>query len=113
MEMALSTNATLLHVAHSALAAISVFETATKTVVNKILTTTNPFDLAIIVDSRNSLPQQPQDSNQAVDTRNTIPQTALVGATRLRVAMRYGGTAYACGTFTWGEVEDYAATITE
>lgn len=48
----------------------------------------------------------------------TIPATALDGATRLRVQMAYQGGGQAtlpseCGTFTWGEVEDYCVEIIE
>ena len=47
----------------------------------------------------------------------TIPPTALVGSTRMRVQMAYQGTGQTtlpnvCGTFTWGEVEDYCVTLT-
>lgn len=44
----------------------------------------------------------------------TIPPTALTGLTRLRVVQREGGstsTTTPCGTFTWGEVEDYTIQI--
>ena len=41
----------------------------------------------------------------------TIPATALTGATRMRVAMSYGSGAAPCGTFSYGEVEDYTVTI--
>jgi PKD repeat protein len=40
----------------------------------------------------------------------TIPTTAT-GSTRIRVAMKYGGAASSCGTFTYGEVEDYTINI--
>jgi hypothetical protein len=41
----------------------------------------------------------------------TVPTSATTGSTRMRVSMRYGGAPPACGTFTWGEVEDYTANI--
>ncbi len=41
-----------------------------------------------------------------------IPADALAGETTLRVAMRYGSSPSACGTFTYGEVEDYDVTLT-
>ncbi|NIM12380.1 MAG: hypothetical protein GTO45_09720 [Candidatus Aminicenantes bacterium] len=41
----------------------------------------------------------------------TVPTSALSGSTRMRVSMRYGGWPPSCGTFTWGEVEDYTANI--
>jgi subtilisin-like proprotein convertase family protein len=43
-----------------------------------------------------------------------IPSTALLGNTRMRVQVREFGTAanmLPCGTFTWGEVEDYNVNI--
>jgi subtilisin-like proprotein convertase family protein len=43
-----------------------------------------------------------------------IPATALLGTTRMRVQVREFGTAanmVPCGTFTWGEVEDYNVNI--
>ncbi len=40
-----------------------------------------------------------------------VPAGALSGPTRMRVSMQYGGAPAACGTFTWGEVEDYTVTI--
>ncbi len=44
----------------------------------------------------------------------TIPPTALLGLTRLRVVQREGGNTTntePCGTFTYGEVEDYTIEI--
>lgn len=40
-----------------------------------------------------------------------IPSTALVGSTRMRVAMQVGAYANACGSFVLGEVEDYTVLI--
>jgi uncharacterized protein YjdB len=42
----------------------------------------------------------------------TVPSTATIGATRMRVAMIYSSTPTPCGTFTYGEVEDYTVNIT-
>jgi chitodextrinase len=43
----------------------------------------------------------------------TIPTTATLGATRMRVIMRYSTTpTTSCGTFTYGQVEDYTINIT-
>lgn len=42
----------------------------------------------------------------------SIPNTALPGSTQMRVSMRYGEAASACGTFPYGEVEDYSLFIT-
>ena len=41
----------------------------------------------------------------------TISTSASTGNTRMRVTMRYGAYASSCGTFTYGEVEDYTANI--
>ncbi len=43
----------------------------------------------------------------------TIPATASLGSTRMRVIMRYSTTPTTpCGTFTYGQVEDYTVNIT-
>jgi bacillolysin len=43
----------------------------------------------------------------------TVPATALSGPTRLRVVMHYGtARTNPCGSFTYGEVEDYTVNIT-
>jgi len=41
----------------------------------------------------------------------TIPSTAALGATRMRVCMRYNAVPTACGSFTYGQVEDYTINI--
>jgi len=41
----------------------------------------------------------------------TVPSSATSGNTRMRVTMRYGGYPTYCGTFTYGEVEDYTVNI--
>lgn len=40
-----------------------------------------------------------------------IPTTATLGATRMRVSMKYNGASTPCETFTYGEVEDYCVNI--
>jgi subtilisin family serine protease len=40
-----------------------------------------------------------------------IPTTALLGATRMRVSMKYNGVSTACEAFAYGEAEDYCITI--
>jgi len=42
----------------------------------------------------------------------TIPTTALLGSTRMRVAMKYNAIPAACGSYTYGQVEDYTVNIT-
>ncbi len=41
----------------------------------------------------------------------TVPSSALTGATRMRVSMKYNGIPTACETFSYGEVEDYTVNI--
>lgn len=43
----------------------------------------------------------------------TIPQTASLGETRMRVVMRYDKAPEPCGSFEYGEVEDYTVNIVE
>jgi Zn-dependent metalloprotease len=42
----------------------------------------------------------------------TVPGSAIIGNTRMRVSMSYGTYPPMCGSFTYGEVEDYTANIT-
>lgn len=42
----------------------------------------------------------------------TVPSGAVDGATRMRVSMSYNAVPAACGTFNFGEVEDYTVNIT-
>ncbi|HLA55754.1 MAG TPA: GEVED domain-containing protein [Flavobacterium sp.] len=41
----------------------------------------------------------------------TIPATATLGATRMRVSMKYNGTPTACEAIAYGQVEDYTVNI--
>ena len=41
----------------------------------------------------------------------TVPSTASTGSTRIRVSMKYSSAPTYCGTFSYGEVEDYTANI--
>lgn len=52
-----------------------------------------------------------QSSSSAVSGSFTVPTSALSGSTRMRVIMKYDGYAPSCGTFTYGEVEDYTINI--
>lgn len=52
----------------------------------------------------------PVTSGTAVSGTLTVPPTALLGKTRMRVAMRFGTTPPPCGTYS-GEVEDYTVDI--
>ena len=42
----------------------------------------------------------------------TVPTTALLGATRMRVSMKFNASPTSCEIFTDGEVEDYTVNIT-
>ncbi|NHN27380.1 T9SS type A sorting domain-containing protein [Flavobacterium jejuense] len=42
----------------------------------------------------------------------SIPSSATLGATRMRVSMKYNGIPSTCETFTYGQVEDYTVNIT-
>jgi len=51
---------------------------------------------------------------QTVSGMVTVPGGAALGSTRMRVVVREGGTetsTVACGTYTWGETEDYTVNI--
>lgn len=50
-------------------------------------------------------------SNAAVSGTITIPLSALTGITRMRVAMRYNAIPPSCGSYDFGEVEDYSLNI--
>lgn len=41
----------------------------------------------------------------------TVPGGAAVGTTRLRVVTTEGGVSGSCGTYSWGETEDYSIII--
>ena len=41
----------------------------------------------------------------------TVPTSALNGATRMRVSMKYNASPTSCETFSYGEVEDYTVII--
>ncbi|PAU59115.1 M14 family zinc carboxypeptidase [Pseudomonas indica] len=50
-------------------------------------------------------------SSTVVTGNLVVPANATKGKTRMRVAMRYNNAPAACGTFNYGEVEDYSVTI--
>ncbi|TQV87814.1 choice-of-anchor B family protein [Aliikangiella coralliicola] len=49
-------------------------------------------------------------SSSAVSGTITVPASAT-GSTRMRIVMRYNTAPSACGTFNYGEVEDYTVTF--
>jgi DNA-binding beta-propeller fold protein YncE len=52
-----------------------------------------------------------QASREPIDGQITVPETALTGTTRMRISMRWYQTPPSCGTFSYGEVEDYTVSI--
>jgi chitodextrinase len=50
--------------------------------------------------------------NTPVSGSISIPTNANLGATRMRVSMKYNGTPTSCESFTYGQVEDYSINIT-
>jgi hypothetical protein len=49
--------------------------------------------------------------SSTVNITFTVPAGTASGAKRMRVAMKYGGYAANCGSFTYGEVEDYTVNV--
>jgi len=47
----------------------------------------------------------------AINVTFTVPSGTTPSTTRMRVSMQYNAYPPTCGTFTWGEVEDYNVTI--
>ena len=59
-------------------------------------------------------PTPPSVANVVFTGNVTVPVTAVIGSTRMRVVVRETGSLASvlpCGTFTWGEVEDYTVNI--
>jgi GEVED domain/Secretion system C-terminal sorting domain len=64
----------------------------------------------LLYDASNSLPAT---TSINVPFNITIPPSALSGLTRMRVVIiESNATPPACGTYTWGETEDYMVNIT-
>lgn len=66
----------------------------------------NDFD-----DAGETVYTSPSNSTSTVSGSFTVPATAPLGTTRMRVVMRYNAAPSACGTFNYGEVEDYSINI--
>ncbi len=67
-------------------------------------------------DDSNELAFQSASSNstyQAFNVNFIVPQNALVGETRIRIAMKRGAAATSCESYNNGEVEDYTVNIIE
>jgi chitodextrinase len=65
------------------------------------------------VDAGESVYSRARTNVTPVSGSFTVPTTAALGATRMRVIMRYNATPTTpCGTFDYGQVEDYTVNIT-
>ena len=65
------------------------------------------------VDAGESVFSRASSTTTPVSGSFTVPTTATLGATRMRVIMRYNTTPTTpCGTFDFGQVEDYTVNIT-
>ena len=65
------------------------------------------------VDTGESVYSRAATTTTPVSGTITIPATAALGSTRMRVIMRYSTTPTTpCGSFTYGQVEDYTVNIT-
>ena len=51
-------------------------------------------------------------TSSSVSGTISIPSSASLGATRMRVTMKYNASPTSCETFTYGQVEDYTVNIT-
>jgi len=51
--------------------------------------------------------------DNSVNASFVIPAASKLGKTRIRIAMSYNTTPTSCGTFDYGEVEDYSVIIAE
>ncbi|WP_062056950.1 GEVED domain-containing protein [Aquimarina longa] len=54
---------------------------------------------------------QSATQNTTVSGNFTVPSSAINGNTRMRVTMRYNTAPSSCGSFNYGEVEDYTVVI--
>jgi hypothetical protein len=52
-------------------------------------------------------------NSSSVSGTFSIPASATIGATRMRVSMKYNETPTSCELFPYGQVEDYTVNITE
>ena len=65
------------------------------------------------VDAGESVYSRARTTTTPISGSFTVPTTATLGATRMRVIMRYNTTpTTSCGTFDYGQVEDYTVNIT-
>ncbi|MEA3316757.1 MAG: GEVED domain-containing protein, partial [Bacteroidota bacterium] len=70
------------------------------------------YDHSGTFDSDEEMVAGSSSSDAKLSASFTVPTDALLGATRMRVTMKYNAAATACETFSYGEVEDYTVNIT-
>lgn len=63
-------------------------------------------------DSGEQLVSGSSSSSGTLSATLNIPSSASLGQTRMRVSMRYNAAPSSCGSFNYGEVEDYTVNIT-
>ncbi|MFN3968686.1 reprolysin-like metallopeptidase [Flavobacterium sp.] len=63
-------------------------------------------------DAGEQVVNQLKTSSNLITGTITVPSTALQGATRMRVSMKYNASPTPCEIFSYGEVEDYTVIIT-
>ena len=71
------------------------------------------FDQNGIFNNTNELVFKPSKSKTSVNTSVFIPPTARAGKTRMRIMIKYyvASKATSCGTFLYGEAEDYTLDL--
>lgn len=65
-----------------------------------------------VFDSNELIYNRPSTTAISVNRNFIVPSDALTGPTRMRVSVQYGLSPPTCGTFLFGEVEDYTVNIT-
>lgn len=63
-------------------------------------------------DSGELVASRASSNSATLSSTFTVPSSARSGSTRLRVVMSYSSSATSCGTYSYGETEDYAVNIT-
>lgn len=69
------------------------------------------YDHSGTFDSDEAVASGSSSSSSTLSGSFTVPSDAVLGATRMRVTMKYNATPTACETFSYGEVEDYTVNI--
>ncbi|MBL6444978.1 M4 family metallopeptidase [Fulvivirga sp. 29W222] len=64
------------------------------------------------VDSGEEVVSGSSSSSGSLSGTINVPSSASLGSTRMRVSMKYNAAPSSCGSFSYGEVEDYTVNIT-